>query len=389
MKSSNLDSKSRVMLSQEHYAKSRKILVIGFGASLVFHLGLITAIRSWWKPVVNDDAIGITMVEPAGITEVLPSTKTNSATSTAQSAKGNSQSGESSSKPIAVKSDSTFTTLPPKPISKPKQTSPKRVESNIQTSQSNSTTTNQHPPKIVKETIPTPNPPSQIKPPLGDEPKENFIPPSTPTQVISKPTPNKVKKIDRNSKQTDSNRIPTKPIDPNRVTKIDPLATGDSPATNPTSKAGSQQSDPNSSNRSNQSTINNNRSRNTKPESPGSNSTSSADNNKPHPISQDGTNGNSPTSSNTTAGTPGKSSLQCIKNCEITKLQDLEDSDGGKDRLRIRIVVDPNGLVLEASIAKSSGNSQIDSTILEGIKRMQFAPSGKTIKGTVKANIFI
>jgi TonB family protein len=81
--------------------------------------------------------------------------------------------------------------------------------------------------------------------------------------------------------------------------------------------------------------------------------------------------------------------LQCVQNCQIAKLQDLQDSDGGKDRLRIRIVVDPNGVVTTAEIAKSSGDRQIDAVILSGIKQMQFKPPGKTITGTIKANILL
>jgi TonB family protein len=57
--------------------------------------------------------------------------------------------------------------------------------------------------------------------------------------------------------------------------------------------------------------------------------------------------------------------------------------------LRIRIVVAPNGLVLAATISKSSDNPQIDAIVLEGIKQMQFKPPGKIIKGIIKANIIL
>jgi TonB family protein len=85
----------------------------------------------------------------------------------------------------------------------------------------------------------------------------------------------------------------------------------------------------------------------------------------------------------------GSEGLQCIQHCEIPKLRDLQDRDGGKDRLRIRIAIDPNGLVIAATISKSSDNPQIDTVVLEGIKQMQFKPSGKTIKGIIKANILL
>ncbi len=98
--------------------------------------------------------------------------------------------------------------------------------------------------------------------------------------------------------------------------------------------------------------------------------------------------GNSPTGNTTTAST-GAGKLECIRNCDVPKLKDLQDTDGGKDRLRIRIAIDANGMVTDAQIAKSSGNPQIDTTILEGIKQMQFAPSGKQINGIIRANILI
>jgi TonB family protein len=94
------------------------------------------------------------------------------------------------------------------------------------------------------------------------------------------------------------------------------------------------------------------------------------------------------TASNSSSGTSG-TGLQCIKNCQIARLQDLQDSDGGKDRLRIRVSIDANGVVTAAEIAKSSGNPQIDRTVLEGISQMQFQPSGKPIKGIIRANIFL
>lgn len=85
----------------------------------------------------------------------------------------------------------------------------------------------------------------------------------------------------------------------------------------------------------------------------------------------------------------GSSGLQCIKNCQIAELQDLQDSDGGKDRLRIRVSIDANGIVTAAEIVKSSGNPQIDRTVRSGIEQMQFQPSGKQIKGIIRANIFL
>jgi TonB family protein len=81
--------------------------------------------------------------------------------------------------------------------------------------------------------------------------------------------------------------------------------------------------------------------------------------------------------------------LQCINRCEISGLTDLEDRDGGKDKLRIKIAIDPRGNVTSASIAKSSGNSTIDRVVINGVKQMQFSPPGKIVERVVKANILL
>ncbi len=81
--------------------------------------------------------------------------------------------------------------------------------------------------------------------------------------------------------------------------------------------------------------------------------------------------------------------LQCIENCQLPNLKDLQANDSGKDRIRIRIEVDPSGSILVASIATSSGNPQIDAIILAGIEKMKFNPPGKTVKGIVRINIFL
>jgi TonB family protein len=90
------------------------------------------------------------------------------------------------------------------------------------------------------------------------------------------------------------------------------------------------------------------------------------------------------TSSSKTGG-----GLQCLENCQLPKLKDLQANDSGKDRLRIRIEVDPNGSIRAASIATSSGNPQIDAIVLAGIEKMKFSPPGKMVKGIVRINIFL
>ncbi len=81
--------------------------------------------------------------------------------------------------------------------------------------------------------------------------------------------------------------------------------------------------------------------------------------------------------------------LQCINRCEISGLVDLEDRDGGKDKLRIKIAIDPSGNVTSASVAKSSGNPTIDRVVINGVKQMQFSPPGKIVERVVKANILL
>lgn len=89
------------------------------------------------------------------------------------------------------------------------------------------------------------------------------------------------------------------------------------------------------------------------------------------------------------AGSGKAFGLQCINRCEISGLTDLEDRDGGKDKLRIKIAIDPQGNVTRASIAKSSGNSTIDRVVIDGVKQMQFSPPGKIVERVVKANILL
>ena len=81
--------------------------------------------------------------------------------------------------------------------------------------------------------------------------------------------------------------------------------------------------------------------------------------------------------------------IQCINRCEISGLTDLEDRDGGKDKLRIKIAVNPKGNVTSASIAKSSGNSTIDQAVINGVRQMQFSPPGKMVEAVVKANVLL
>jgi TonB family protein len=113
---------------------------------------------------------------------------------------------------------------------------------------------------------------------------------------------------------------------------------------------------------------------------------SSSNNDSPNGKNLGANNGNI----NRQASSPQSSSgLKCIENCQLPQLQDLQDSDRGKDRIRIRIEVDPRGAIVNAEIATSSGNAQIDAVVLDGIKQIRLSPLGTTIKGIVRINIFL
>jgi hypothetical protein len=113
---------------------------------------------------------------------------------------------------------------------------------------------------------------------------------------------------------------------------------------------------------------------------------SSSNNDRPNAKNLGTNNGNI----NQQASNPQSSGgLKCIENCQLPQLKDLQDSDRGKDRIRIRIEVDPRGVIVNAEIATSSGNTQIDAVVLDGIEKIRLSPLGTTIKGIVRINIFL
>jgi TonB family protein len=88
--------------------------------------------------------------------------------------------------------------------------------------------------------------------------------------------------------------------------------------------------------------------------------------------------GNGDTPGNIATGNNNQVSIQCLRNCEIRYPDELETSDIGKDKILVRVTIDPNGLVASAEIARSSGNQKLDQFTLDGIKQMQLNPTGKT-----------
>jgi TonB family protein len=440
MKFLSLENPSRMTFSKKDLAnhKSRTILATGLGGSVVLHLGLFAGITHWWQPVALDDAIDITLVEPVDVAEFLPPPKIEPPVPITEPKQTTSQIEKIVTKPPPISKSSQPDTLPaPEQLSTSSRKPEKQQQPSILLSpRTPAQTTNENIPPQIKETITTPQLTTKFleSSPLSQPaqtpaaPSKEFLkqlPPNdlaaetssvqpSPPPTLSLTPANPSSLLSKVAIPTESSNINpsivrASPLE-NTTPKLPPaknnlvvgktslpqnrIAAKNSPASllNPFLPDSSQ---PNSgsSKQPNQSRSNNDRS---DPVAQiGSSITSSAS-----PAVEPSTAGNPTDSSRSTVGgqvapeasnKPGttKPGLQCIKNCELTKLQDLQDSDGGKDRLRIRIVVNANGLVLESAIAKSSGNPQIDAAVLEGIKQMQFAPPGKIIRGTVKANIFI
>jgi TonB family protein len=374
------------------------ILVIGFGGSLLLHLGLTTGISHWWKPpAAIDEPLEITLVEPVANPETppapapikLPPKPVSIPTPTAL--KPIPIPTIPPSIPIAVKPTPILIKPKPKPIAlkptpieikptpKPKQITPKSISNPIaqpivnppfpadkfrpiDTPSFNSNQPTQKfsipPVKTLLAKLPTDKiaPTTFNPPPIIPATPSNLSPPLT--QTAPDPTPPKVVK----NPSADGNNDDTLP----EKDRGDNLPNGGILAGN--------------GDRSNKSSTSGSAGGNSSSKS-GFNSGTAAK------TSDDKSNILAPTNNSNSGAGNGR--LECTQNCQIGKLQDLQDSDGGKDRLRIRLVVDPNGVVLSAEIAKSSGNLQIDSVVLDGIKQMKFNPTGKTIEGIIKANILL
>jgi TonB family protein len=58
----------------------------------------------------------------------------------------------------------------------------------------------------------------------------------------------------------------------------------------------------------------------------------------------------------------------------------------GKDKILVKVTIDPGGSVTAAQIARSSGNSQLDRVTLDGIKQMQLTAMGKAMTFKVKVS---
>jgi TonB family protein len=411
------------------------ILAIGFGGSVVLHLGLIVGINYWWQPApAIDDEIEITLVEPIAVEPVSPSSQSIKL-APSPSVKPIVLKPRSkpllTPKPMAIVVKSSPQLIVPQPVSKPMPIAAKSKSKPAGKV------------KPIPQPVPTPvNPPfpaerslpiekPQSKPAIGrvkpistpiPNPAVNLPFPAERSLPIEKPRdpPTVKESMLQHSDVANDSKLPTQTVAPPVPTKKSIQPPPATPATSlPTNRSNLTRSigdnnpanyppkavkkpleDRNASDRmgkdqnSDRGFVQSNDSRSDLPDRDGRNRSHPATQTALNPSSGtgngDGDRSSKSTSDSTTSQTgSGNGDLQCIQNCQIPKLQNLQDSDGGKDRLRIRIVVDANGLVLEATIAKSSDNPQIDSIILAGIKQMQFKPSGKIIKGIVKANILL
>ncbi len=92
---------------------------------------------------------------------------------------------------------------------------------------------------------------------------------------------------------------------------------------------------------------------------------------------------------NVATGSRNPATIQCLRNCEIRYPDELENTDIGKDKILVKITIDPNGLVASAEIARSSGNQNLDRVTLAGVKQMQLNPTGKTRTHRVKISTLI
>jgi TonB family protein len=429
MKPSNLSTKYRSIANQQ----SSKILAVGLGGSILLHFGLIAGISHLWQPAVKiDDAdpIEITLVTPESIlTPLAPVVRST--------AKSTPPPKITPVKPTAIKSIAksispstpNFTQSLPKSIASRPKSKSQGLQSVLKPIPlpKNSSKPKPKTNSIDRPPIPIPIPTPAFNPPFPSEPK-----PIPPPQNFAKNVRSSVTSVKPPAAKVSLNRSPqstpiSKPASTNlrpiapltQSEKIDRFSLGTpEPSLSP-------QESPQLSNTSGKS-LNSNSSlpqtidrapiasqQSANPPNVTSPNRSQIDagsggnpigNPAPNPLPGNPQISGSSTSPTTgSGGTPapnmppgdsaksdsGITKLECIKYCEIPKLRDLEDTDSGKDRLRIRIVIDAKGVIVDASIAKSSGNPQLDATVLAGIKQMQFTPSGKEISGIVKANILI
>lgn len=92
---------------------------------------------------------------------------------------------------------------------------------------------------------------------------------------------------------------------------------------------------------------------------------------------------------NIATGSKNQATIQCLRNCEIRYPDELKGPDVGKDKILVRVTIDPNGSITSAEIARSSGNQDLDRVSLAGLKQMQLTPTGKIQKHRINLSILL
>jgi TonB family protein len=104
-------------------------------------------------------------------------------------------------------------------------------------------------------------------------------------------------------------------------------------------------------------------------------------------------NGNNPLGTgkpgNIATGSTKQLSIQCLSNCDIKYPDNLEDVDTGKDKILVRVTIDPAGNTTNVEIARSSGNPKLDSFTVAGVQQMRFTAMGKSLTFKIKVSTLI
>jgi TonB family protein len=116
---------------------------------------------------------------------------------------------------------------------------------------------------------------------------------------------------------------------------------------------------------------------------------SDGDNQRSSPLSATTRTGTDGKPGNMATGSRNRVSIQCLRNCEIRYPDELENSDIGKDKILVKVTIDPNGLVTNAEISRSSGNQNLDRVTLAGVKQMQLNATGETRTYRIKISTLL
>jgi TonB family protein len=370
-----------------------KILVVGFGGSILLHTAVFLGIGYFWHPD-DDDVLEVTLVESMEEPKPTPTPSV-----------------------VAQKVKPTPTPTPSVVVQKVKPTPTPTPSVVVQKVKPTPTPT---PSVVIQKVKPTSTPIPSIeediatKWPVTSAPKRNSSPRTTINSAQPIPREPSYPQSISSSSNLDSR---SRPIKPSNSPKNKPTALNNSPQNSSrqnTMAFNSLDSPGNGESATER--------RNTGGNSPGKGGSEGsslvhANGNlgigKPPGVNQsssggDGSRSRSVRSSGETANTnnsglPGgnnsatkrsannqlpRAGLQCIQNCEKTDISDLLDSGDeiARGEVVIEINVDPNGIVQKAIVAKSGGDSRVDERVRNNVKKMRFAPPGKSTSAKVTSN---